>query len=149
MSAAVLSSQSVPAGDGPTGVGRNLLRFFARRPDFIVLLLAPPVFVAAGLPMVAWAVVAVLWIIQTILQYMIDARVEASSDPRRTILLLSGGALARAWAVATALLVLGLIDERAGLTAVVFTLILFTFYFAARVIGRGLNEAETATEGGK
>lgn len=125
------------------------MRFFARRPDFLLLAVAPLVFVAADLPLVAWAVVASVWTLQSLLQLAFDAKVAKTDNPRRVIALLAGGALVRAWTVATALLITGLIDKDTGLIAVVFTLVLFTLYFAARVFGRLLDDADTVSEAGR
>lgn len=138
MSSAVLG-QPAPAAPG---TARTAVRFLANRPDLVVLPLALPVFLATGLPLLAYAVVAVLWILQVVGQVMIDSQVDRTTDPRRKLVMLAGGSLARAWAVATVLLVLGLNDKDAGLVAVVFTAVLFTFYFAAKVFGRMLNNVD-------
>lgn len=149
MSAAVLSSPDSATGGGPAGAGRTALRFFARRPDFLLLAVAPIVFVAADLPLASWAVVAAVWTFQSLLQVVFDAKVAATDNPRRVIALLAGGALVRAWTVATALLITGMIDKDTGLIAVLFTLVLFTLYFAARVFGRLLDDADTVSEAGQ
>jgi len=56
--------------------------------------------------------------------------------------LLAGGALARGWAVATVLLVLGLVADDAVLYAIVLTMVVFTVYFIAKVFNRLTNESD-------
>ncbi|MBI5310469.1 MAG: hypothetical protein HZB14_05520 [Actinobacteria bacterium] len=149
MSAAVLSRRPAGNPESPSGAARTALRFFGRRPDFLLLAVALPVFLATELPLAAWAVVAAVWTLQAVLQVAFDAKVASTDNPRRVIALLAGGALVRAWTVATALLITGLLDKDTGLIAVVFTLVLFTLYFAARVFGRLLDDADTVSEAGR
>ncbi|MFY9488245.1 MAG: hypothetical protein WAP35_06065 [Solirubrobacterales bacterium] len=135
MSAAVLDHAEA-------GPGRVALRFIARRPDFVVLFIALPVFIAAEWPIVAWGVVTVLWTLQFALQLVLDDRVKKATNPRQVMGLLAGGALARGWSVATALLITGLIDERTGMFAIVLTMIVFTSYFIAKLFSRLFEESE-------
>lgn len=146
MSSAVLTTTG-SAGSG--SAGGTFLRFLLRRPDFIVLAVALPIFLAAGWPVLAWAVVAVVWTLQFALQVFLDTRVEGATDPKKVIGILAGGALARAWSVATALLVLGLIDRDTGVYGVILMMVVFTAYFAARVIGRLFEESEAVKGAGK
>lgn len=144
MSSAVLTTTGTPEGQAP-----SFGRFILRRPDFVVLALALPVFIAAGFPIAAWAVVTAVWIAQFALQVYLDHRVATADDPKKVIGLLAGGALGRAWFVATALMVTGLIDRDTGVYAIVLTLVVFTAYFIARVMGRLFEESEAVRSAGE
>ena len=144
MSSAVLTTTGDPAAGGPV-IGRFLLR----RPDFVVLALALPIFFAAGLPLLSWAAVTIVWVLQFALQAYLDHKVADSTDPKKVLGMLAGGALARAWLVATALLITGLIDRETGLYAILLTMVVFTVYFAAKVMGRLFEESEAVKGAGK
>ncbi|MGB0872334.1 MAG: hypothetical protein ACPGWS_03575 [Solirubrobacterales bacterium] len=146
MSSAVLTTTG-SAGSG--SAGGTVIRFSLRRPDFVVLAIALPIFLAAGWPVLAWGAVTLVWILQFALQVFLDSRVEGATDPKKVIGILAGGALARAWTVATALLILGLIDRETGVYGVILTMIVFTAYFAARVISRLVEESEAVKGAGK
>lgn len=135
MSSAVMTPEN-------NGVSMSPLTFFKLRPDFIVLALALPVFLLADWPIIAWATVAVAWTLQTIIQFALEAKVADSDNPRRVIGLLAGGALARAWSVATVLLILGLVAEDSVLYAIVLTMVVFTVYFIAKVFNRLISESD-------
>ena len=50
--------------------------------DLCVLVLALPIFIAAGLPLLGWAGAAVGWTLQRVIQAAIERRARASDDPR-------------------------------------------------------------------
>ena len=83
--------------------------------DFAVLLLALPIFVAAGLPMLGWLGAAAGWTLQRAIQYGIEKRARASDDPRTVAGLLTGSMIARGWIVAGSIFVVGLAEREAGL----------------------------------
>ena len=122
--------------------GISPLKFLKLRPDFVALAIALPIFIAASWPLLAWGVVALVWTAQAVIQIGLDAKVAGSDDPRRVIGLLAGGALARGWAVATVLLILGLVADDAVLYAIVLTMVVFTVYFIAKVFNRLTNESD-------
>lgn len=133
---------TVPQTPSPVRPSLGLVGFLKIRPDFIVLAGALPVFILAEWPLIAWGTVAVAWSIQTVIQFLLEAKVAGSDNPRQVIGLLAGGALARAWSVATVLLLLGLFAEDAVLYAIVLTLIVFTVYFVAKVFTRLVGESD-------
>ena len=105
--------------------------------DLALLAVALPVFIAADWSMTAYAVIAGIWLIL----YGIDigaSRAIAGATQRRDRKAVMGwmGAtgLARAWVVALAVLLVGLIDSKhAGLEAAVLAFILFTVHLGTRV----------------
>jgi len=108
--------------------------------DLGVLLLALPIFVAAGLPLLGWAGAAVGWTVQRAVQYAIEKRARASDDPRTVAGLLAGSMIARGWLVAGSIFIVGLSEREAGLSAAILAIALFTFYFTGQLIGRPFEE---------
>ena len=107
--------------------------------DLAVLAAALPVFVAADLPMFAWAGVTVAWLLQRSVHAFLLGRAEASGNPRAAVGLLSVSILGRIWFVALAVLGIGLIDDDAGLPAAVLMLVTFQVWFTAFFVGRGME----------
>ncbi len=108
----------------------------ARYLDLLLVALALPIFLAAGLPLAGWAVGGGAWVAQRALQEYLDRRASASKDPRTVVGLLAGSMIARGWFVAIAVFLVGLSDNEAGLAAAVFVIALFTVYFTTRMILR-------------
>jgi hypothetical protein len=121
-----------------------LLRYL----DLLLVVLALPVFLAAGLPLAGWGVGAGAWVAQRGLQRYLEHRAGASQDPRTVVGLLAGSMIARGWFVAIAVLLVGLGDNEAGLAAAVLVVALFTVYFTMRMIMRPF-ELETPSTGGR
>jgi hypothetical protein len=121
----------------------------ARYLDLLLVALALPVFLAAGLPMAGWAVGGGAWVAQRILQEYLDRRASASTDPRTVVGLLAGSMIARGWFVAIAVFLVGLSDNEAGLAAAVLVIALFTVYFTVRMILRPFERDDAvASRGG-
>jgi hypothetical protein len=108
----------------------------ARYIDLLLVALALPVFLAAGLPLAGWAVGGGAWVAQRTLQEYLERRAGASKDPRAVVGLLAGSMIARGWFVAIAVFLVGLGDNEAGLAAAVLVIALFTVYFTVRMILR-------------
>ena len=117
----------------------RLLRYL----DFAVLLLALPIFVAAGLPMLGWAGAAVGWTVQRVVQLGIEKRARESDDPRTVAGLLTGSMIARGWIVAGSIFVVGLAEREAGLSAAILAITLFTFYFTSQMLTRPFEERKS------
>ena len=110
--------------------------------DLIVLALAFPFFVAFSLPLLGYAVIAAVWIIQRVVQHYANAKAEASDDPRTSVGVLAGSMLGRGWLTAGTILAVGLLGDRPdGLAAAVLAISLFTIYFAAQMVVRPFDEA--------
>src|SRR5450759_714013 len=111
--------------------------------DLLLVVLALPIFLAAGLPLAGWAGGGGAWVAQRALQTYLDRRAGASKNPRTVVGLLAGSMIARGWLVAIAVLLVGLSDNEAGLAAAVLVIVLFTFYFAVRMILRSVDTPRT------
>lgn len=105
--------------------------------DLAALALALPVFVLAELPLAGYALGGGVWLAQRALQLIFERRASASESPRAVVGYAAGGAIARGWGSALAVLAIGILaGDEVGLSAVVLILALFTIYFASRVIER-------------
>jgi len=105
--------------------------------DLVVLALALPVFVLAGLPLLGYAVAAGAWLLQRGVGSLLARRAAASDDPRTVVGLLTASMIGRGWTVALAIFAAGLLIEReAGLSAAILLLAIFTVYFTAQAILR-------------
>jgi hypothetical protein len=98
-----------------------------------VLALALPVFVVADLPLTGWAAAGGAWLLQRGIQVLITRRAKASGDLRTVAGLMTASMIGRAWLMAIAVFVVGIADEdKAGLSAAVLVIALFTVYLATR-----------------
>jgi hypothetical protein len=104
--------------------------------DLVVLALALPLFLVAGLPMLGYVAGAAAWLVQRGLQVWLNRRAEASDDPRTVVGITAGSMIGRGWLVALTIFAAGLEDEDAGLAAAVLVIVLFTAYFTVSMIMR-------------
>ncbi len=119
-----------------TGRGALVVRYL----DLVVLAVALPVFIVASLPLLGYAVCAVVWLIQRAVQHVAESRAEVSlkaGNRRGAMGLVAGTTMGRVWLVALAILLVGKLGEREdGLAAAVLTFVLITAYF----IGLGITK---------
>ncbi len=107
--------------------------------DLVALVLALPIFIAAGLSLTGYAIAGGAWILQRGLQALIQRRVDTQEDARQVVGLLMGGSFARAVVTAAAVLVAGISGgDDAGLAAALLVVGLFTVYFISRLLAGGL-----------
>ena len=110
-----------------------VVRYF----DFVVLALALPVFIVADLPIAGYLTAAAAWCGQRAIQILTTRRATASKDPRTVVGLMAGSMIGRGWLVAAAIFIVGVADSsKAGLSAAVLTIVLFTVYFTVNMILR-------------
>jgi len=110
-----------------------------RQIDLVTLVLALPIFVAADLPLFAWAGVAFAWFVQRAAHGLLLRRAEATGNPRAAVGLMSISLIGRVWFLALAVLAIGLIDDGAGLPAAILMAVLFQIWFTAFMIQRGME----------
>jgi hypothetical protein len=104
--------------------------------DLVLLALALPLFLVAGLPMLGYVAGAAAWLVQRGLQVWLNRRAEASDDPRTVVGITAASMIGRGWLVALTIFAAGLSDEDAGLAAAVLVIVLFTAYFTVSMIMR-------------
>jgi hypothetical protein len=116
--------------------------------DLILLAAALPVFIAADLPMLAYAVVAVVWLAQHGVELLTNRavrRAAARGDRQAAMGWVGVTTLARVWTIALAVLLVGVLSSRdAGLAAAVLAAVLFTVHFGGRLISRFIAPPEEA-----
>lgn len=118
-----------------------------RHADLVLLALALPVFLLAGLPLLGYGVVAAAWLAQHAVLVTAERRsVEAlrAGERRLALRAIAVSTVARVWIVTAPILAVGLIAEREdGLAAAVLAAALVTVHLAARALAhlRGAREA--------
>jgi hypothetical protein len=116
---------------------------FVRYLDLVALLLALPLFLLADLPIAAYIVGGGAWVLQRIVQLLMQRRAEASDDPRVVAGWTAGSMIARGWFCALAIFGVGLAEgDEAGLSAAVLVIALFTVYFMVRMILRPIEASK-------
>jgi hypothetical protein len=107
--------------------------------DLVLLAAGLPVFIAAGLPMAGYAVIAAVWLAQHAIEFAADR-----AERRAAMGWIGATTLARVWLVMLAILLVGLLSDReAGLAAAVFAVILFTVHLGGRLLARALEPEES------
>jgi len=118
---------------------------FLRWLDIVVLALAFPVFVVAGLPLAGYAAGAGAWLAQRAIQLVLERRARASTDPRTVVGLTTASMIGRGWLVALAIFGVGVgVEREAGLSAAILVIVLFTVYFTVSMTLRPFEDAGKA-----
>jgi hypothetical protein len=113
--------------------------------DLLVLAAALAVFLLGGLPMLGYAVGAASWLVQRGIQMVAGRRAQAelaAGNRQKAMGIVAATTLGRVWLMATAVLLVGLAEREAGLTAAVLVLVLFTVSFAAQGLAHLFGEPE-------
>jgi len=134
MPASVTSEQLGGSGDAPSGDVGPLA--WLRYADLGLLVLALPLFLATGLPLLGWGAAAFGWIAQRIIRDVLNKRAAASEDPRTVAGLHTASMIGRGWLIALTIFGAGLADRKAGLSAAVLVIALFTLYFTVNIVLR-------------
>ncbi|HXS47395.1 MAG TPA: hypothetical protein VN756_08020 [Solirubrobacterales bacterium] len=103
--------------------------------DLLVLAAALAVFALGGLPLLGYAVAAAAWLAQRGIQVLAGRRTAAelaAGNRQRAMGIVAATTLGRVWLMVTAVLLGGLAEREAGLSAAVLLLVLFTISFAAQ-----------------
>ena len=119
-----------------------VIRYF----DIVLLIVALPVFLIGGLPMLGYAAGGGAWLVQRGLQIYLNRKAVAADDPRVTVGIVAGSMIGRAWLVALTIFAAGLTDEDAGLAAAVLVIVLFTAYFTVSMIMRPFDADTTSRQ---
>jgi hypothetical protein len=105
--------------------------------DVILVVLAAPFVLLAGLPVLGYAVGAAAWIVNRVAGAQVERLARARPDVRTAVGLNLAALIARAWLVGLTILAVGLAGEREdGLTAAVLLLAAFTLYFVTSLLLR-------------
>jgi hypothetical protein len=112
--------------------------------DIFALVAALPLFLLADLPIEAYLVGGGVWLVQRMIQLVLQRRAEESDDVRIVAGYTAGSMIARGWLCALAIFGVGLAaGDDAGLSAALLVIALFTVYFTVRMILRPIDAAGT------
>jgi hypothetical protein len=115
--------------------------------DLVVLAIALPVFLVAGLPMLGYAAATVAWLAARAIETFAarrSARALGGGDRRGAVGTLAAATLARVWLIALVVLLVGLAEREAGLAAAVLAAVVFTVHLGSLFIARVLVGQESA-----
>jgi hypothetical protein len=133
-----LSTLAIEGSDA--GARRGPAPLALRYADVVLLALAFPLFVAADLPLLGYAVCAAAWLAQHAVLAFADARAKralAAGDRRLALGIVGGATLGRLWLVTAAILLVGLLGERDdGLAAAVLTFVLVTVHLGSLALAK-------------
>lgn len=113
--------------------------------DLLLLAAALVVFVVGDFPMLGYAVGAAVWLIQRLVQVLATKRATAEladGNRQKAMGIVAATTLGRVWLMATAVLLVGIAEREAGLSAAILVLVLFTVSFAAQGLGHLFGEPE-------
>jgi hypothetical protein len=112
--------------------------------DVALLVLAVPIVVLAGAPLLGFAVGVAAWLVQRVAGTAIDRYARAAENPRTGLIVAIGGLFLRLWFITFAVvLAASLGDREDGLTAAVTLAVAFSAYFMGTLV------ANAATAGAK
>jgi membrane protein implicated in regulation of membrane protease activity len=112
-----------------------------RNLDLIVLGIALPVVVAAGLPLLGWGAAAAAWIASRVLQAFAERRTVESGERRVALGARAASLVGRLYIVGLTVLGAGLIERKAGATAGAVSVVVFTVWLVTLLIVKPLEEA--------
>ena len=104
--------------------------------DLIVLVMVLPIFLLAGLPMLGYGAAALAWGVQRGIQVLLARKAKASTEPKVVVGLTAASMLGRGYLVALTILGAGLIERKAGLSAAILVVLLFTIYLSTSLLMR-------------
>jgi len=103
--------------------------------DLIALLAALAVFLLGDLPLLGFAVAAAVWLTQRGIQVLAQRRMKqelAAGNRQKAMGIVAASTLGRVWLMATAVLLVGIVERESGLASAILLLALFTISFAAQ-----------------
>lgn len=113
-----------------------------RNADLLVLALALPLFVAAGLPLFGWFAASASWVAAKALELFAMRRAVASGKRQVALGARAASLVGRLYLVGLSVLGAGAVDRQAGLAAGVLAVVTFTTYFVTLLIVKPLEEAQ-------
>jgi hypothetical protein len=120
----------------------NFLRWF----DIAVLVAALPVFIALDAPLIGYVVCGGVWVVTRLIHLFAERKAKqslADGNRRGAMGLMAGAGLGRVWLIALAVLIVGLSDRAAGLSAALLAVALVTSYLIGQALCKFLEGDET------
>lgn len=117
-----------------------MVESLAAKADLIILAVALPVFIFAGLPLLGYAVAAAAWLASRGIQLAAERHAASAlgeHNRRSAVGGLAAAMLGRLWLVTLSILLVGTLGARKdGLAAAVLCAVLVTAYLASRALER-------------
>lgn len=104
--------------------------------DIGLLLVALPIFIGAGLPILGWIGGSAAYLIQRLIAELLTRSADQAEDMTGFLGVMVGGVIARGFFVALAIFGVGLINGTAGASAGFLFLAAFTVYFTMALVLR-------------
>jgi hypothetical protein len=104
--------------------------------DIGLLLVALPIFIGAGLPILGWIGGSAVYVIQKLLGELLNRSAAQADDVSGLLGVMVGGVLARGFFVALGLFGVGMLNNDAGASAAFLFLAAFTTYFTMALVLR-------------
>jgi hypothetical protein len=105
-----------------------------RNVDLVILGLALPVFIAAGLPLLGWGATTAAWLAARGVQSFAQSKARAKGTRQSALGARAASLLGRLYLVTAAVFVAGLIERKAGLSGAGLALVVFTVWFMSGLI---------------
>jgi hypothetical protein len=107
--------------------------------DIGLLVVALPIFIGAGLPILGWVGGSAAYVIQRLIGELLNRSAAQSDDLPSFLGVMVGGVIARGFFVALSIFGVGMINGDAGASAGFLFLAAFTVYFTMTLVLRPLN----------
>jgi hypothetical protein len=104
--------------------------------DITFLVVALPIFIGAGLPILGWAGGSAAYVVQRLIAELLNRSAAQTEDLTGMLGVMVGGVIARGFFVALSIFGVGIIDGDAGAAAGVLFLAAFTIYFTMTLVLR-------------
>jgi hypothetical protein len=108
--------------------------------DVALLVVALPVFIAAGFPLAGWATGSGAYLAQKAIAEFTRRKAAVAESPRDIVGWMAGSLVLRGWLAAVAIFLVGVLgSDKAGLAAAVLFLAAFTMFFSTRMMFRDVE----------
>jgi hypothetical protein len=117
-----------------------------RNLDLVLLALALPVFVVAGLPLLGYATALVIWLMWRAIGAYAERKAREATDLARVAAITTGSVIGRGWLLGLTLVGAGLAaGDDVGLSAAILCVVLFTVSFTTRLVLRPIEGTRSST----
>jgi hypothetical protein len=117
-----------------------------RNLDLVLLALALPVFVVAGLPLLGYATALVIWLLWRAIGAYAERKAREATDLARVAAITTGSVIGRGWLLGLTLVGAGLATgDDVGLSAALLCVVLFTVSFTTRLVVRPIEGTRSST----
>lgn len=108
-----------------------------RNLDLVLLALALPVFLLAGLPLLGYATGLVIWLMWRTIGAYAERKAVETTDVGRMAAITTGSMIGRGWLMGLTLIAVGLsAGDDVGLSAALLCVLLFTTSFTTKLVAR-------------